>query len=136
MDCCEKLLARILQVGARQRDRQHGGVAPAAQEGIACIGSYLAVHPPSINIVSPVIREAACEARNTTAPAPSMGSPKRCRAAMRSTTSARNSGLARAASVPGVRMNVGATALTVMLCLPHSTARHFVRCAMAALVMQ
>ena len=27
-------------------------------------------------------------------------------------------------------------AFTVMLCLPHSTARHLVRCAMAALVMQ
>ena len=33
-------------------------------------------------------------------------------------------------------MNVGATAFTVMLYLPHSTARHLVRCAMAALVMQ
>ena len=33
-------------------------------------------------------------------------------------------------------MNVGATAFTVMLYFPHSTARHLVRCAMAAFVMQ
>ena len=41
-----------------------------------------------------------------------------------------------ASFVPGVWMNVGATAFTVMLYLPHSTARHLVRCAIAALVMQ
>src|SRR6266567_3350873 len=41
-----------------------------------------------------------------------------------------------ASSVPGVEINVGATAFTVMLYLPHSTARHLVRCAMAALLMQ
>ena len=39
-------------------------------------------------------------------------------------------------AVPGVRMKVGATALTVMPCFPHSTARHRVRCEIAALVMQ
>src|SRR5436853_3111968 len=65
-----------------------------------------------------------------------MGSPTRCKAAIRSTTSARNSGCERHVSVPGVRMKVGATALTVMLYLPHSTARHLVRCTIAALVIQ
>lgn len=40
-------------------------------------GPYLAVQPPSISIVCPVIRDAAGEARNTTAPATSMGSPMR-----------------------------------------------------------
>src|ERR1700739_3384970 len=89
-----------------------------------------------MRIVSPVIRDAALEARNTTAPATSIGSPMRCNAAMRSITSERNSGFARADSVPGVRINVGATAFTVMLYFPHSRARHLVRCAMAALVMQ
>jgi hypothetical protein len=48
---------------------------------------YLAVHPPSMRIVSPVIRDAALEARNTTAPATSIGSPMRCNAAMRSIVS-------------------------------------------------
>ena len=57
--------------------------------------SYCAVHPPSMRIVSPVTRDAALEARNTTAPATSIGSPMRCNAAMRSITSARNSGFAR-----------------------------------------
>ena len=38
---------------------------------------YRAVHPPSINIVSPVISDAAGDARNTTAPATSTGSPMR-----------------------------------------------------------
>ena len=38
--------------------------------------------------------------------------------------------------MPGVRMNVGATALTVMPWLPHSTARHFVRWEIAAFVAQ
>ena len=56
--------------------------------------------------------------------------------AMRSIVSARNAESASAASVPGVRMNVGATAFTVIPCLPHSTARHFVKCAIAAFVMQ
>ena len=65
-----------------------------------------------------------------------MGCPMRCKAAIRSTTSAWNSGSARHTSVPGVSMKVGATALTVMLYLPHSTARHLVRCTMAALVVQ
>ena len=60
----------------------------------------------------------------------------RCSAAMRSVTSARNAGSARSGSVPGVRMNVGATALTVMPCRPHSTARHLVRWETAAFVMQ
>src|SRR5271167_1643033 len=35
--------------------------------------AYLAVHPPSMRIVSPVIRDAAREARNTTTPATSIG---------------------------------------------------------------
>src|SRR2546429_230620 len=80
--------------------------------------------------------EAAGEAKNTTAPATSIGSPMRCSAAILSSTSARFCGTERYSSVPGVRMNVGATALTVIPCFPHSTARHFVRWAMAALVMQ
>src|SRR5271157_278647 len=46
-----------------------------------------AVQPPSINSVCPVIKDAAEEHRNTTAPATSTGSPTRCRAAIRSTTS-------------------------------------------------
>src|SRR5439155_20459211 len=71
-----------------------------------------AVHPPSMSTVSPVMSDAAGEARNTTTPATSTGSPTRCRAAIRSTTSAWNAGSASAGSVPGVRMNVGATALT------------------------
>src|SRR5262252_9492405 len=79
---------------------------------------------------------AAGDAKNTTAPATSLGSPTRCRPAIRSMTSARNAGSARAASVPGVLINVGAIALTLMLYLPHSIARHLVRCAIAALVMQ
>src|SRR3984893_3154891 len=97
---------------------------------------YLAVQPPSMSRVCPVMSEAADEAKNTTAPATSMGSPMRCNAAMRSTTSARNAGFESASSVPGVEINVGATALTVMLCLPHSTARHLVKCEMAALLAQ
>jgi hypothetical protein len=83
-----------------------------------------------------VMREAAGEARKTTAPATSTGSPMRWRAAMRSRTSARNAGSESASSVPGVEINVGATAFTVMLCGTHSTARHFVRCEMAALLAQ
>ena len=50
--------------------------------------AYRAVHPPSIKIVSPVINDAAGEARNTTAPATSIGSPIRCSAAIRSNVSA------------------------------------------------
>ena len=42
----------------------------------------------------------------------------------------------QAVAVPGVTMNVGATALTVMLWTPHSTARQRVRWWMAAFVMQ
>src|SRR6266566_6421324 len=98
--------------------------------------NYRAVQPPSIRIVWPVISEAALEAKNTTAPATSIGSPIRCNPAIRSITSARNSGFARHSSVPGVRINVGATAFTVMLYLPHSTARHLVKWAIAAFVMQ
>src|SRR5437773_1148111 len=64
--------------------------------------------------------EAAGEAKNTTAPATSIGSPMRCSAAILSSTSARFCGTERYSSVPGVRMNVGATALTVIPCLPHS----------------
>src|SRR5580704_5972705 len=80
-----------------------------------------AVQPPSITRVCPVMREAAGEARKTTAPATSIGSPMRCKAAMRSTTSWRNTGSASAGCVPGVWMKVGATAFTLMLYLPHST---------------
>src|SRR5271165_7551365 len=53
-----------------------------------------AVQPPSITSVWPVMREAAGEARKTTAPATSIGSPMRCKAAMRSITSWRNTGSA------------------------------------------
>jgi hypothetical protein len=38
--------------------------------------------------------------------------------------------------VPSVRMKVGATQLTLIPYRPHSTARHFVRWAIAAFVMQ
>src|ERR1700726_940227 len=98
--------------------------------------NYLAVQPPSMSMVWPVMRDAAGDARNTTAPATSIGSPMRCKPAMRSITSARNAGSDRASSVPGVEMNVGPTAFTVMLYLPHSTARHLVRCETAALLAQ
>src|SRR5215472_3000905 len=83
--------------------------------GHVCAFDYRAVQPPSIRMVSPVISDAAGEARKTTAPATSIGSPMRCRAAMRSTTSARKAASASASSVPGVKMNVGATQLTVIL---------------------
>src|ERR1035438_2609217 len=76
-----------------------------------------------MSMVWPVISDAAGEARNTTAPATSIGSPMRCSAAMRSTTSARKAGSVSASWVPGVWMNVGATVFTVMLYFPHSTAR-------------
>src|SRR4030081_2970205 len=102
---------------------------------IGC-NDYRAVHPPSISIVWPVIKDAADEARKITEPVTSAGWPILCKAAMRSITSARNAGFARHSSVPGVSINVGAIALTVMLYFPHSTARHFVRCTIAALVMQ
>src|SRR6266478_3955633 len=89
-----------------------------------------------MRIIRPVIRDAAGEARNTTAPATSIGSPMRCKPAICSITSARNFGSASASSVPGVVINVGATAFTVMLYLPHSIARHLVTCEIPALVMQ
>jgi hypothetical protein len=98
---------------------------PIGCSGGAAVLTYLAVHPPSMRIVSPVIRDAALEARNTTTPATSIGSPIRCSAAIRSITSERNSGLARQLSVPGVRMNVGATAFTVMLLLPALNSKAF-----------
>src|SRR5580700_3865493 len=98
--------------------------------------AYRAVHPPSIKIVSPVINDAAEEARNTTAPATSIGSPIRCSAAIRSNVSARNAASESALSVPGVWINVGATAFTVIPYLPHSTAKHLVKCAIPAFVMQ
>src|SRR6185503_3829103 len=97
---------------------------------------HRAVQPPSMRTVWPVISDAAGDARKTTAPATSIGSPIRCRPAIRSFVSASNAGSASAPCVPGVRMNVGATALTVIPCWPHSTARHFVRWATAALDMQ
>src|SRR5512142_2235705 len=85
--------------------------------------------------VSPVIIEAAGEARNTTALATSIGSPIRPNAIL-DKTSARKASSPNASAVPGVLINVGATALTVMLYFPHSTARHLVRWEMAAFVMQ
>jgi hypothetical protein len=39
-------------------------------------------------------------------------------------------------SVPDVRVNVGATQFTFTPDVPHSTARHAVRCAIPAFVMQ
>src|SRR5690242_2462359 len=57
--------------------------------------AYRAVQPPSIISVSPVISDAAGEARKTTAPATSIGSPMRCSPAIRSTTSARLAGSER-----------------------------------------
>src|ERR1051326_3511651 len=96
-------------------ERGNSNAVRGVEFDLACplVHPYRAVHPPSMRIVSPVIRDAALEARNTTAPATSIGSPMRCNAAMRSITSERNSGFARAPSVPGVRINVGATAFTV-----------------------
>ena len=43
---------------------------------------------------------------------------------------------ANMSAVPSVSMNVGATQLTRMLFLPHSTAKHFVMCETAALLRQ
>src|SRR5215212_699604 len=90
--CVFELLARRTESGLHQR----------------------AVQPPSMSSVSPVIREAAGEARNTTALATSIGSPMRPNAIL-DKTSARNASSARASAVPGVLMKVGATAFTVML---------------------
>ena len=59
--------------------------------------------------------QVAGEARNTTAPATSMGSPIRPNGIF-DKTSARNAWSPSALAVPGVLMKVGATALTVMLC--------------------
>src|SRR5689334_11000921 len=70
-----------------------GGISGRAAEfekGERASLLYCAVQPPSIRMVSPVMREAAGEARNTTAPATSMGSPMRCSPAMRAITSWRN----------------------------------------------
>jgi Bacterial regulatory protein, Fis family len=58
-------------------------------------------------IVSPVMRDAARDARNTTMPATSIGSPIRCSSGMRSITSERNSRSARQFSVPGARIKRG-----------------------------
>ncbi len=96
-----------------------------------------AVQPPSISNVVPVTSDAAGDARKTTAPAtstwltdPSKGDARQQVLAKRGFV------LQLALAVPGVRMNVGATAFTCTPYGPHSTARHFVRCAMAAFVMQ
>src|SRR5258708_23678615 len=97
---------------------------------------HLAVQPPSIIRVVPVMSDAAGDARQPTAPATSIGCPTRCSAAIRSSTSALNSGSAKAGSVPGVAINVGAIVLTVVLDFPHSTARHLVRCEIPAFVIQ
>src|SRR5258705_289238 len=86
-----------------------------------------AVQPPSMRIVSPVMSEAAGEARNTTTPATSIGSPIRCRAAIRATTSARCAGSARYGSVPGGCPKGGAPGLGGIPCWPHWAAAHRVR---------
>jgi hypothetical protein len=87
-------------------------------------------------MVSPVISEAAGDARNTTMPATSMGSPMRCRAAIRSITSVRNSGSDSAGSVPGVRMNVGGDRVHGDPVPAPFDGQAPGQCAMAALVMQ
>jgi len=95
-----------------------------------------AVQPPSTSTVSPVIRDAAGDARNTTTPATSIGLAHAVQAAIRSTTSAWNSGSASTSAVPGVRTKVGGDRVDRDPVPAHSTARHFVRCASAAFVMQ
>ena len=67
---------------------------------------------PATSTGSPIAVERRRSARSTRPRTPGRPAPPRC---------------------PGVRMNVGATALTVMPWRPHSTARHFVRWATAAL---
>src|SRR5512138_230159 len=114
----------ILEVGQVKEN----GKAPADS-------LYWIVQPPSIMSVSPVIRDAAGEARNTTGSATSSGVPIRP-SGMRFCTDLRNSLLPSHFLVPGVSIKVGATALTVMLYFAHSSARHLVRCAIAAFVMQ
>ena len=81
-----------------------------------------------------MMSEAAGEARKMIAPGDvhrrrRSGAGPRCAPRRPRGTSGRRA----PAAVPGVAMNVGATALTVMLCLPHSTARHLVRWAIAGL---
>ena len=62
----------------------------------------------------PFTSEAAGDARNTTAPATSFGSPMRPKGIL-PTVCFRNSGSDKAGRVPSVQMKVGATALTQML---------------------
>src|SRR5258706_13346006 len=97
--------------------------------------NYTAVQPPSTINVVPVISEAAGDARNSTAFATSFGSPILPSMIFESTCFLVSS-LARYSSVPGVKIKVGAIAFTVILYFAHSTAKHFVRCAMPALVIQ
>src|SRR4030095_7706633 len=96
---------------------------------------HTAVHPPSIINVVPVISEAAGDARNRTAFATSFGSPILPNTILESTFFLVSS-FARYSSVPGVNIKVGATAFTVILYFAHSTAKHLVRWAMPALVIQ
>jgi hypothetical protein len=79
-----------------------------------------------MRIVSPVISDAAREARNTTRPATSIGSPIRMQCSNAFYYVRAELGIGQTTPVPGVRINVGATVLTVMLYFPHSTARHVV----------
>src|SRR3954462_12696885 len=94
-----------------------------------------AVNPPSISNVAPLMSAAAGDARNTTAPHTSAGSPTRPSGILHK-RSLRKASFSSHFTVPGVRMKVGATALTFTWCGPHSTAKHLVKCAIAALVMQ
>ena len=81
------------------------------------------------------ISDAAGDARNTTVPATSIGSPMRPSGMWFSTFSWK-SGWSRLGRVPSVQMKVGAMLLTEMPYLAHSAARQRVRWLMAALLMQ
>ena len=78
----------------------------------------MAVHPPSTSKVCPVIKSAAGLARNTTAPTTSSGWPMRP-SGIRFKRSFRSTGSSKVDCVRGVKMKVGATALTWILCRAH-----------------
>src|SRR5215510_1196693 len=87
---------------------------------------YLAVHPPSTNSPLPVTNDAASDARNTTTPASSCGSPQRpigiC--ATNSLYFTGSSSSVRLSSVPN---GPGQIAFTVTPVPAHSSASTFVR---------
>jgi hypothetical protein len=95
-----------------------------------------AVQPPSTSSVTPLTRLAAGEARNTTAPATSTGSPMRWRAAIRSRTSASKAGSARASDVPSVRDERRRHGVDVDPVAPPFDRETFRQCATAAFEAQ